>query len=274
MDFIRNENIAQRPFHTIGFGSYLLWKLYPERRSFIDGRNFHAGLYSDFIACQSNVKEFQRVIDTYRLDAFLLPTPGRSDSGIKNLHVALERYNQWSLVHIDSIAYLYVKGAAVPPAWLERNEYRYYRPVTFSSSTPDSAALPGIAADIERVLRGEPNMAHIWADLAMTRMRMNQTQPALDAMSHACAVEPDKALWRHRMGTLAMQAGDTQRAVEAFEALTRIDPGNATGFYNLAVAFANQRRFEPARRAAQKALEIDPNYAAAKDMLRRLQAAE
>jgi tetratricopeptide (TPR) repeat protein len=274
MDFIRDENIAQRPFHTIGFGSYLLWKLYPERRSFIDGRNFHTGLYRDFIACQSNVTEFQRVIDTYNLDAFLLPVPGRSDSGIKNLHVALDRYNQWSLVHIDSIAYVYVKGAAVAPAWLERNGYRYYRPLTFASSPPDSASLPRVAAEIERILRGEPNLASLWADLAMTRMRMNQAQPALDAISRACSVEPDKALWRHRQGTLAMQAGETERAIEALTALTRIDPNNAVGFYNLAVAYASQRRFESARNAAAKALEIDPDYTAAKDMLRRLQAAQ
>jgi tetratricopeptide (TPR) repeat protein len=274
MDFIRNENIAHRPFHTIGFGSYLLWKLYPERRSFIDGRNFHTGLYRDFIACQSNVAEFQRVIDTYDLDAFLLPVPDRSDSGIKNLHTALDRYNQWSLVHIDSIAYVYVKGVAVPPAWLEQNAYRYYRPLTFAGSTPDSATLPQVAADIERVLDGEPNLTHLWADLAVTRVRMNQIQPALDAMSRACAIEPERALWRHRMGTLAMQAGETNRAIEAFRALTRIDPGNATGYYNLAVAFATQRRLEPARSAAKRALEIDPDYAAAKDLLRRLQAAE
>jgi tetratricopeptide (TPR) repeat protein len=274
MNFIRNEDIAHRPFHTIGFGSYLLWKLYPDRRSFIDGRNFHAGLYRDFIACQSNVTEFQRVIETYGLDAFLLPVPGRSDSGIKNLHVALDRYNQWSLVHVDSIAYVYVNGASVSPGWLERNEYRYYRPLTFASSPPDSQALPRVAADIERILQGEPNLANLWADLAMTRMRMKQAQPALDAMSRACAAEPDRALWRHRMGTLAMQLGETERAIEAFHEMTRIDPGNATAYYNLAVAFARQRRIESARSAVEKALEINPNYAAAKDLLHRLQAAD
>lgn len=274
MNFIHDENIAFRPFHTIGFGSFLLWKLYPQRRSFIDGRNFHTGLYRDFISCQTNVAEFQRVIEKYDLDSFVLPVPGRSDSGIKNLHAALNRYNQWSLVHIDSVAYIYVKTDAVSPDWLARNAYLHYRPLTFAGSPPDSSALPMVAADIERILRGEPNLAYLWADLAMTRMRMHQIRPALDAMEQACEVEPDRSLWRHRMGTLAMQVGEFDRAIEAFSALTRIDPDNATGYYNLAVAFASKRQFASARSAAERALEIDPNYTAAKDMLRRLQAVE
>jgi tetratricopeptide (TPR) repeat protein len=274
MDFIRNENIANRSFHTIGFGSYLLWKLYPERRSFIDGRNFHTALYKDFIACQTNVTGFQRVIDSYKLDSFILPVLARSDSGIKNLHTALNRFNQWSLVHIDSIAYVYVKNDAVAPGWLKRNAYHFYRPLTFASSPPAEEMLPKVAADIERILQGEPNMANLWADLAVTRMRLNLPQKSLEAMSRACTIEPDKTVWRHRMGTLAMQLGETDRAIEAFIALTKIDPDNATGFYNLAVAFATKRRIDSARSAVEKALEIDPNYAAAKDLLRRLSAAE
>jgi len=274
MNFIRDENIAHRPFQTIGFGSYLLWKLYPERRSFIDGRNFNAGLYKDFIACQTNVTGFQRVIEKYRLDAFLLPVPGRSDAGIRNLHTALDRYDQWSLVHVDSVAYIYVDNGSVSPNWLARNAYRYYRPLSFAASPPDSSTLPLVAADIERILKGEPNQAHLWADLAVTRMRMHQAHAALAAMAKACEIEPDRALWRHRMGTLAMQLGETDRAIEAFIALTRIDPKNAVAYYNLAVAFAANRRIDSARSAVEKALDIDPNYEAAKDLLRRLQAAE
>ena len=274
MDFIRNENIAHRPFHTIGFGSYLLWKLYPERRSFIDGRNFHTALYKDFIECQTNVADFQRVIDSYDLDSFILPVLGRSDSGIKNLHAALDRFNQWSLVHIDSIAYVYVKNDAVAPDWLERNAYHFYRPLTFAKSPPADEALPQAVKEIERVLQDEPNMANLWADLAVTRMRLNQPLQSLEAMKRACTIEPDRTLWRHRMGTLAMQLGETDRAIEAFIALTRIDPNSATGYYNLAVAFATKRQIDSARSAVEKALEIDPNYAAAKDLLRRLSAAE
>jgi tetratricopeptide (TPR) repeat protein len=274
MDFILDENIAQRPFHTIGYGSYLLWKLYPERRSFIDGRNFHTALYRDFIECQTTVAGFQRVVDRYNLDAFLLPVPGKSDSGIKNLHTALDRFNQWSLVHIDSVAYVYIKNGTASPHWLARNAYRFYRPLTFSSAPPADDMLPRVAAEIERALHGEPNLANVWADLAMIHMRMNQPRQALDAMLQACTIEPERTLWRHRMGTLAMQIGEVDRAIDAFTALTRIDPKSATGFYNLAVALANDRQIESARSAAQKAIELNPDYAVAKDLLRRLREAE
>ncbi|MFH1755260.1 MAG: hypothetical protein ABIA59_06110 [Candidatus Latescibacterota bacterium] len=141
MNFIRAENIAQRPFHTIGFGSYLLWHLYPARRSFIDGRNFHTALYKDFIECQTNVTGLRKAIDKYDLDAFILPVPGRSDSGIKNLHFALDRFDEWTLVHIDSIAFVYARNDDVPPAWLERNAYRFYRPLTFASAPPADSVL-------------------------------------------------------------------------------------------------------------------------------------
>ncbi|MFH1754666.1 MAG: tetratricopeptide repeat protein, partial [Candidatus Latescibacterota bacterium] len=175
---------------------------------------------------------------------------------------------------IDSIAFVYARNDDVPPAWLERNAYRFYRPLTFASAPPADSVLLQVAGDIERALRVEPNMTNLWADLAMTRMRLNQPQPALDAMARACSIEPDRPLWRHRMGALAMQLGETDRAIEAFIALTKIDPGNATGFYNLAVALATKRQVESAQSAAERALEIDPNYAAAKELLRHLQTGE
>jgi len=62
LDFAVQENVAERPFHTIGFGSYMLWHLCGEHRTFIDGRNLNPQLYRDLIATQASETRYQAMI--------------------------------------------------------------------------------------------------------------------------------------------------------------------------------------------------------------------
>ncbi len=190
-EFIRKQDVAHRPFHPIGYGSYLLWRLYPERRSFIDGRNFSSALYQDFLACQTKVAGFNRVITKYNVDSFLLPVPERSDAGINNLHTALNRFDEWALVYIDAVALLYVRTGAVPPDWLERNEYRHYRPGFFGRDRIAGDMIPALAAEIERAIAGETGSAALWNDLARIKIVERDLPAARRAVEKSLQIDPE-----------------------------------------------------------------------------------
>lgn len=128
LDFISRENIAKRPFHTIGFGSYMMWHLYGKRSTFIDGRNFDLQLHRDFLAAQTDEEGLKFVQRKYKIDSFLIPAPKRSNTGMLNIHRMLSRnLEEWALVFADESAYVYVARDSVEPTWLIRHEIRIRR---------------------------------------------------------------------------------------------------------------------------------------------------
>jgi tetratricopeptide (TPR) repeat protein len=64
--------------------------------------------------------------------------------------------------------------------------------------------------------------------------------------------------------------GNLDEAVAAFQRATRVSPTKASAHLNLAVAFAQRGRTGEAREEALRALELDPGYQRAKDLLAAL----
>jgi len=65
------------------------------------------------------------------------------------------------------------------------------------------------------------------------------------------------------LGNSLLLAGRAAEAVRAYERAVELGPGNARAHNNLAVAWAEQRRFERAIAGYQHALRLDPRYAEA-----------
>lgn len=124
LDFVAKENVAKRPFSTIGFGSYMLWELYGQRPTFIDGRNFDPTLYMDFLTAQTRETSWRAINRKYKPDAYILPAPAHADGGMQNLHSWLSRAADWPLVYRDERAYVYVAAGSVDPAWLEQHRIK------------------------------------------------------------------------------------------------------------------------------------------------------
>ena len=81
--FVLEHDIAERPFHTIAFGSYFMWDAYGRRKTFIDGRNVSAEVYRDFLFAQASDDGWRAAIRKYRIDSFILPPLAVSDDGIR-----------------------------------------------------------------------------------------------------------------------------------------------------------------------------------------------
>jgi len=125
LDFVIREDIARRPFHSIGFGSYMLWHLYGARQTFIDGRNFNPPLFRDFLTAQLRETNFQATIEKYKLDSFILPSIPRSGIGMQNVHRWLDASRgRWALVYADDRAFVYVASESVDSLWLDAHAIR------------------------------------------------------------------------------------------------------------------------------------------------------
>jgi hypothetical protein len=109
--FLQRSHPAGQIFNAYSFGGYLLWRLYPDYRVYVDGR---ADLYGDpFLARFIELYEAQ--VDPqpefHRRDIrTVLVEPGTPLAGLLNIT------RGWRKVYQDSLAVIYMRADALPPA--------------------------------------------------------------------------------------------------------------------------------------------------------------
>lgn len=190
-EFVRSEDIAHRPYHTIGHGSYLLWKLYGVRYSFIDGRNFDPALYRDFIECQIRDDARRRIVSKYDLDAFILPPGEVADAGVRRIHRWLAGRDDWALCYLDRQAWIYVRRDEVAPEWLDDNEYLAYHPMTLRNRQMRQEEMLKALADLERAVTVAPDYPLIRIDLALVYAALGDVAAASEEVDTTLEIDPN-----------------------------------------------------------------------------------
>jgi len=124
------------------------------------------------------------------------------------------------------------------------------------------------AAAFEKVVAVEPNQAVIWANLAASYSKGNQTQKAIDAYDKAIALEPENASYYQNQGSAYATLGNQEKARELYEkaatlAATASPKDAAVNYYNMGVTYINAGKNQEAADALQKAIAADPTHAEA-----------
>jgi len=107
MEFIRREGISGRIFHPQHYGDYLIWSLYPQQKTFIDGRVHLYGkaLCRDYIRILSAC-DWERLLAKYRIQFLLLD---KNDGGEGRLLQAVRNSNTWEPIYQDTLCIMYKK---------------------------------------------------------------------------------------------------------------------------------------------------------------------
>jgi hypothetical protein len=113
MDFIEKHALKGRIFHPQEYGDYLIWRLWPEHRSFIDGRVhlFGAALVREYqqVFCDSG---WERLLEPYDM-RYLLLNKDREQAESVHLIENARKSSGWAILYEDSLAVLFEKR---PPA--------------------------------------------------------------------------------------------------------------------------------------------------------------
>lgn len=138
------------------------------------------------------------------------------------------------------------------------------RQLRLNAPTPPMPAVASDVAEAERLLESEPYRALDRAEAILRQVpafapaefvaaralrRMGKAEKArqrLEALAHANPRVP-AVLWE--LGQLAVDTGDTGRAISALEALTRLQPAVASGWFLLAAQLRRAGRADDAWRA-------------------------
>ena len=107
VDFIESASLQGNFFHPQIFGDFLIWRLWPQQSSFIDGRVhlFESHLVQDYFAVFGD-SEWEERLKPYGIRYLFL---SRSDPGGDRLYGWAIASQNWNLLFIDDVAAVFEK---------------------------------------------------------------------------------------------------------------------------------------------------------------------
>jgi hypothetical protein len=173
VQFTETKNLQGNMINSYGFGGYLIWRLYPERRIFIDGRNeVFLPLLQKLIQMREDSRSWIAFLKEYQIEYALLNYVDTLETvtlldrnGNKTISLApfssthFPR-NQWALVYWDDTGMILVKRSGINSDVLS-SEYRAVYPegTSYEAMLAKEGKLDVQAArsELTRKLTEDPN---------------------------------------------------------------------------------------------------------------------
>ena len=122
-DFLLAHKITQPLFNTYEYGGYLIWRLWPEERVFIDGRSLNESVFLDYARIlynhdETGGKSAQELLDQYGVETILMNGFEYTTGNVYLLAPALAdpKQTEWKLVYSDPEAMVFMRH---PPTGVE-----------------------------------------------------------------------------------------------------------------------------------------------------------
>jgi len=122
-DFLQAHHVTERMFNTYESGGYLVWRMWPMQKDFIDPRGLSEEAYADyrrilFNADSAGGKSAAELIEKYGIQVLVLEGFDRFSGKVYLLPAALAdpRQQEWKLVYSDSKGVVFMRH---PPAGVQ-----------------------------------------------------------------------------------------------------------------------------------------------------------
>jgi tetratricopeptide (TPR) repeat protein len=103
-----------------------------------------------------------------------------------------------------------------------------------------------------------PDNEELQTELLNAYVRAGQTERAIEAYETRIAAEPDNPLYRYNYGSLLLQAERYDESIEQLVQATDLDSQNANAYYNLGAAYQNKAASYNARIAELEDADASP----------------
>ncbi len=115
-DFLKAHNVTGRMFNTYENGGYLVWRLWPAQRDFIDPRGLSEEAYADYnrilyYAGSEGGKSADELLNKYAIEVLVLDGFDRFSGRIHTLAAALSdpAQTEWKLVQADEQSTVFMR---------------------------------------------------------------------------------------------------------------------------------------------------------------------
>jgi tetratricopeptide (TPR) repeat protein len=248
MAFIERENLPPQIFNDYEEGGFLLWRLGPKYRDYIDGRAIPFGpeLFSHLqqvLQSPPDSPQWQREADAYGINTVVFSLARYN--GLKYVGSVLPRYcdsDTWRPVYLDEVSAVFVRRLPETQTLIERFQVDCA-----------TAPLPATAQSANR--QAEFNR---WFNAASVLLALHRDQEAVAASTQALSIFSDSAaLWYIRGGAL-LSTGHPREAERDLLQSAALEVNVGT-WSELADLYRNERRFPAAIDALERLSVISPD---------------
>jgi hypothetical protein len=112
-DYLQEHPVPGEMFNDIRYGGYLIWKLYPQKKVFIDGRLVirSPGFFAEYLAICEQPELFPFVADKFNITQVILPS-AIFDRYLKLIKWLFTNSSDWHLEYTDGTSFLFVRNDA------------------------------------------------------------------------------------------------------------------------------------------------------------------
>jgi hypothetical protein len=152
------QNHINGPMFNLEMGGYLIWRLWPQQKVFLDGRSeVFAGQpadnYKKIALTQDNWLE---LVKNYNINYFVLAYKTPLVSLARNLTKGLREQLDFRLVYWDDASVIYLKNSETNGSILERFEYKVIQPF-YNPNSIQKEDFKMVAQEIMRALEMNPD---------------------------------------------------------------------------------------------------------------------
>lgn len=223
--FIQQNNIKGNFFNSYGIGGYLIWRFYPERRVFMDGRVLNN--IGDYYSMVDSSEGWRKNEEIYDFDVIVL------ENDRKDFVHHIYSNPDWSLVFFDDRALVFLKNRNKYMPIIDRYGYKKVRPTFLEFSYLDHflGSPEKLVAAQKELRRNILSTRHnSEARLAMAYLYFNSGtmyhDAALKQILAAIEVDPDLSMARSALGWFYLQKGKRAEGLKELRKALELDPAD------------------------------------------------
>jgi Flp pilus assembly protein TadD len=212
-EFIQRENLPGEIFNTYNEGGYLVWKLGPQRRDYIDGRDTLYGPQrirnEELLHRSPDSPDWQQEASRYNINTIILPL-GRVD-GVRLLDFCNSKV--WQPVYLDEVSGVFVRRTPQTEELIQR--------------FPVDCATAPLPAQM-RLGESRAEAFNTLANAASVLAALGRDPEALTATDDALAIFPHSAFLHWERGKLFFAMGRWSEAEQEYLAAIHLAPSAVT----------------------------------------------
>lgn len=259
-DYVLSRDLRGRLANSPGLGGYLIWRLWPERTIFADGR---LDVYVDVNETLVRTP-WKETLVARGITYAILETEG--GLGPDPLALAVQSSPDWALLDWDDVAMTWAKSTPEHEDAIRADRYRIASPLRDPGTIPGDSL--GVAiAEYERAAAARQPFHALFA-LGVLRLRVGDAAAAEGAVARAARLRPRDAPTWSNLALARLAAGRPAEALDAARRALRLSPRDAPALRHLGVALFDLERFAEAEDAFLKVRALEPGNAEIEERLR------
>jgi len=234
VDFIEREKLPANIFNGYTLGGYVIWRLFPEYRDYIDNRALPFGpeLFFrgyDLATEPPNSEAWRREVDARGINTIIVPLARYQGMTLFPPLHAFCRSSLWRPVYLDETSVVFLRAAPENSNWINRLQI-------------DCDKLPLEPSAADNSSRGRAQRFNYWANAGGVLYSLERYPEALAALDHAQGIFGENATVNLFRALVLQQLGRAAEAEAEFRTSLTLEPNEETWF-DFGLFYMTQKRY-------------------------------